>query len=47
MVLGIRTANSEIRRLTTLFNRRSHPTIELPAKGRSVPRSGPLPPLGV
>ena len=44
MVLGIRTANGEIRRLTTLFDQRSRSAIELPTKGRSTRPSGPLPP---
>ncbi len=44
MVLGIRTANGEIRRLTTLFDQRSRSAIELPAKGRSTHPSVPLPP---
>ncbi len=44
MVLGIRTANSEIRRLTTLLDQRSRATIELPAKGPSARPPGPLPP---
>jgi CRP-like cAMP-binding protein len=39
VVVGIRMANAEIRRLTTHFNQRSHPTLELPAS-----RLGPLPP---
>ena len=45
MVRGIRTANGEIRRLTTLFDQRSRAAIELPTKGRSTRPSDPLPPL--
>ena len=44
MMLGIRTANSEIRRLTTLLDQRSRTTIELPARGRSARPPDPLPP---
>lgn len=44
MVLGIRTANGEIRRLTTLFDQRSRSAIALPAEGRSIRPSRSLPP---
>ena len=41
MSSGIRAAQGEIRRLTTRFDRRSRPLIELPAKSRNVPPVGP------
>ena len=46
MAAGIRAANGEIRKLTTLFDRRSRATIELPAQSRSMPSSGPAPRAG-
>ena len=50
MAAGIRAAHGEIRSLTTRFDRRSRPVIELPAKSRDIPPvrppSGPTTPAG-
>jgi len=46
MALGIRAANCEIRRLTTLLDRRSRLIIELSPRPLAASPSGPPPPAG-
>lgn len=46
MAMGIRAANGEIRRWTTLADRRSRPQIELPRTSRGIPPQGPTSPAG-
>lgn len=41
MSSGIRAAHGEIRKLTTRFDRRSRPQVDLPGKSRNIPPVGP------